>query len=259
VAKPVMCLLLVLFENGTGVAFLNWLTWFVTQPARITAWFGAWFAPLVETFGQWLLWFAGPVGALGFLILRIISNSQIALDWSATVAGWIWGAMQELFNYLVSLIIYWMIFIHNWFTENVVGLIVAIWNTYAAGGLSSVWGFVLFVLDQLGIVGNLILGLFFIFWTLAQLIWSFISAVATLPLTFYYAFSDSVNGSTYVFMPTCNNDVAETWCKVLYGIQVIDVGISHSILYPLTIIGIIIATITIFWKNVWELLRIDYK
>jgi hypothetical protein len=60
-------------------------------------------------------------------------------------------------------------------------------------------------------------------------------------------------------MPTCNNDVAETWCKVLYGIQVIDVGISHSILYPLTIIGIIIATITIFWKNVWELLRIDYK
>lgn len=275
-AKPLICILIALFNSGIGKAFLNWLVWSVRQPNLVLAWFGGWYGTLLVDLTKWLFWFTNPLLAVPLLLLDFLLNWQDTLTYAGSVTDWLAAFLQALIQYgfglitafLVShlnyLIVAWntfLPFVSLVFSE-IVSVFVTIWNDWLApylSGFGGVWGFFEFLISQLGTIGGLLTFFFSTIWHFAQMVWGFLTGTAGLPLTFYYTFNDAVNGTAFELIPACTGDIANKWCVVLAGIEIVNQSVAHSFAYPITIVGIIMATIGIFWRHIWELLTFRFR
>jgi hypothetical protein len=267
--KPLICFLLIL-ANLFGLSFLNWIYWFVDQPDLILAWLGGWVGYFIGDFASWLLWFSSPLASTLSFLYAILSNWQTTLSYIGAIASWLLDLLEALFYWIVG---YWLgqftsiinalLFAWNLLLPSIgsvigsiVDLLVSIWNGSLVPwleDLGAVGQFILFLISQIGILGDLIIFFFQTVWYFAVMIWGFITGAADLPLTFYQAFNSSINDDAYVLL-SCNGDITSDWCLALAGLVIVDEAISHSFLYPLVIIGIILATIVIFWRHIWALI-----
>lgn len=266
--KPLICFLLILV-NLFGLTFLNWIYWFVRQPDLILAWVGGWLGYFIGDFGGWLLWFTSPLVAILRFLAAVFSNWQTMFTWLGAVVTWLldtllavafwligyWlGQFMTILNFLLTA---WNLLLPSISSvlSEIVDLAVSLWNDWVPWleDLGAIGQFVLFLVSQIGILGDLIVFFFQTIWHFVSMVWGFLTGAADLPLGFYQAFNSSVNSDALVLL-SCDGDITTDWCLALAGLVIVDETISHSFLYPMVIIGIILATIVIFWRHIWELI-----
>lgn len=76
----------------------------------------------------------------------------------------------------------------------------------------------------------------------------------TLPLDFYYSFRAAIDAPSFDSLFTCSG--LNFWCTLLAGMQLMNRVSAHTVGYPAVIFGIIVGTIVIFWRWLWELITI---
>lgn len=81
-----------------------------------------------------------------------------------------------------------------------------------------------------------------------------LSDIIFIPLDFYEAVKSGVDAVSYASLFSC--DGGNFWCTLLAGMQLINAVSADTIGYPAVIFGIIVGTIWIFWRHIWELLTI---
>ena len=276
VAKPTACLLIAMY-NGFALPVLNTMLWLIGEFPAALAWMGSWVAAFMSGFGLWLLWFSGPLGQVIAMAIVLTSAASTGFSFFGEVLDWAWSIAQLIPQYWAGLLIAWVQGLFNFFIAawntllpsisivlgKLIGFFVSLWNDVLAPWLSQfsgIWDFVRFMLSQAGILGDLIIFFLSSVWGMVQTIWSMVTGLGSLPLTFYYEFEGSVNGTGYDYIPVCTGDLdANQFCLILAGLQIVDVAISHSIVYPLTIVGIIIATFVVFRRHIWGLISFDFR
>lgn len=267
--KPLICFLLILV-NLFGLAFLNWLWWVVRQPDLILAWVGGLIGYFVADLAGWLAWFISPLASLFSFLFAILGDWQIMLTYIDAILSWLLDLLAAIFLWVLG---YWL----DQFI-GVINLLLAAWNLLVPGlgavigalvdvgigiwnnllvpwleDMGAVGQFILFLVSQIGVLGDLIGFFFDTIWYFVTMIWGFITGAADLPIAFYQEFNNSINDDAYILL-SCDGDVTNYWCLGLAGLVIVDEAIAHSFLYPLVIIGIILATIVIFWRHIWELI-----
>jgi len=276
VAKPTACLLIA-FYNAFALPVLNFMVWLIGEIPAGVAWAGGWVAAFMSQFGLWLLWFSGPIGKIIASVILLQGAAATGFSFFGVVLAWAWEIVQLVSLYLVGLFIAWVqgllnFLIAAWNTllpsisyvlTRIMAFFVILWNEVLAPFLSQfsgIWSFIRFLLDQTGVLGDLIIFFLSSVWGMVQTIWAMATGLGTLPLTFYYEFQGSVNDVGFQYIPACQGDLdANQFCMILAGLQIVDVALSHSIVYPVTIVGIIIATFVIFWRHIWGLISFDFR
>lgn len=114
-----------------------------------------------------------------------------------------------------------------------------------ASAWDNLWDFVWWLF---GVVGSF---LEFIWWLFTLLVQLFLS-LAGLPLTFFNAFNAALSSPGYSTGISCSGDAF--WCPFLAGVSLLNTVVGDDIAYPLVIVGIVIATIAIFWRDIWDVL-----
>ena len=155
-------------------------------------------------------------------------------------------------------------------------MLITIWNDLAPG-LGILWGLLDLIIDLLRLVIDFIGWLLQMVMMMAQIVLQVITDAATLPITAVEAYNNAIDSPAYEIIPltgdttgsaevgastvavNCADPMENDWCMILFGVQVVNVSLSDTILYPIVILGIIIVTIGIFWKNLWELVSIRIK
>jgi len=277
VGKPIICILIMIY-NEYVLPTINAMLWAIRQPQRIINWLAAWGALMIDEVSDWLLWASKPVlfalAALGwFFALPFVVSL-----WLGGLLEWAWEGVLMALGFEIGSGQSWLVFILNfliaaWNTflpsvSIVLTLIMTafmvLWNDYLVPYLSNLgggfFGFISFVLSHLGLLGELIMFFLNTAWRLVLTVWEFVAGLGTMPLTFYYAFEGSVNGIGFEYIPQCVGDLdANQFCMILAGLQIVDVALSHSIVYPLVIVGIVIATFMVFWRHIWGLISFDFR
>ena len=273
--KPLACIMIALFSSGSGLAILNFFDWAIRQPAIIFAWFGGWFNLFLADMGLWLLWFSGPVGRLFLFLYEMTRNSNTALGWLGAVVGWLWDALKLLLYWQFGMFINRMMTILNtlisaWnliapalatLWSGMVEIFVGVWNDWLVPFLSkfgAIGEFIIMAVNNIGLLGDLAAAFFAVVWQLALMVWGFITGVSELPIRFYFAFDNAVTGSAFQLIPNCAGDMANNWCRILFGLDVVNQAIAHSVVYPMVIVGVVVTTIIIFWRHIWELLSVRF-
>ncbi|GIK42357.1 MAG: hypothetical protein BroJett011_61900 [Chloroflexota bacterium] len=116
---------------------------------------------------------------------------------------------------------------------------------------------VLHYISPLRLFVDLVLAIWDLFWMLLSWIWANVFVTVTIPITFYYAFNDGVQTSAFAGLMGCAD--TNFWCGLLAGTQLVNQTIGHTVLYPIVIVGIILATIAIFWRHIWALFSINIR
>ncbi|NJN95684.1 MAG: hypothetical protein HC875_17015 [Anaerolineales bacterium] len=94
-------------------------------------------------------------------------------------------------------------------------------------------------------------------WALWSWIWDNVFVLVDIPIRFYYAFNDGVQTEAFSSLMSCSG--TNFWCGLLAGTQLVNQTIGHTILYPIVIMLIIMGTLAIFWKHIWQLVHLDIR
>lgn len=217
-------------------AFLLILLWFYLSGGNIvvfTAFMLAYFIQVALDFLSWL-GFDLPVNVIDLLLngLKALANIFIT-GWNLFIVA-LGGAIS-----------------------NVVSVIVWVWNLLVPV-LEAIWGYISSV-SLIGLIAGLIFGFSWsilgLLWTVFQWLWANVLLVVNLPLQLYYGFDQGTRSDAFDALIACTGE--NFWCAFFAGIQVINQTVGQTILYPIVIAGIILATIGIFWRNIWKLFTID--
>jgi len=257
------------------LSLINLILWFSGNFGEVLTWSGTVVSWLWDVLVALLLWFTSPLLSLINLILWFLGNSGEVLTWSGTVVSWLWDILVALFFWIIGHWIGWAMTILNTLItawnillpfvsaalSEMVEVGVFIWNMLAPflSRIGGVWEFILFLISQVGVIGELIIFFFQVIWQFALMIWEGLKGAETLPIQFYSTFNNSVNDAEFELIPLCTGDMSNKWCVILAGLEVVDQAIAHSVGYPLVIVGIIVGTIAIFWRHIWELLDFKYR
>lgn len=248
-ASPGACFLLALWCWFLGIVqyllneALNWFFWIYRSGTA----FGVWL-PLVVAW----LWSS---------LLNIINWTwQTAYDWLV----WL-GQSAADFNLFLFYSLWtlgrWVAEGLIWLASNIAGfdIFIQLWNLVAPL-LQKIWSYISTV-SLLSLLINLFLSFISSGWELFLMlitwIWENIFLGVSFPLQFYYAFDSGVSSSSFDYLLSCSNQ--NFWCSLLAGFQIINQSASHSIMYPAIIVGIIVTTLFIFWKDIRALFSIDVK
>jgi hypothetical protein len=132
-------------------------------------------------------------------------------------------------------------------------LAVYLWNLLIPF-LADVWGYVTIFVVIAGLFNvfvGLALAVINLLWMIFSWLWANIFMIFNLPLNFYYAFDTGVRSEAFSYLMSCAGQ--NFWCALLAGVQLLNQVSSHSIVYPIVIVGIIIGSIAVFWKELWAL------
>lgn len=233
VGKPISCSL---FITGPGRILTNYINWATATIRSFTAAMGrTW-----ETLGSWL-------GHLVELLKRGPTLFAVAVLLAVNYALGRWQALWESISTVVSLLL---------------TVLMTFWNTYISPFFGDIWSFVLMSMAAIGqvpVIGGLLVFLFKAGFVVGFSIWVFIKGIISIPILFYQSFNGAINQSAYELIPACTADLTNPWCRVLWGFEVVNHTISHTFLYPIIIIGIIVATIGIFWRQIWNVFSIHFR
>jgi len=242
-------------------ATLTWLglawTWLLASLPNIIVWIGLAFVEILT----WFYLSGGNIFVfVGYIISWFISLIGDVLVWFFTafipaVAMWIGNVITNLINAIIPA---WNLFTQALgaiFSTLLDVFITYIWNSSLIPVLAAIFGW--FPLLTLGVLFfDLILAVWALFRMLALWIWENVLLGVNIPINFYYAFDTGLNETAFAFLLECRSGL-EWWCYFLAGMQLINQVTAHSIVYPIVIVGIIIATILIFWRLVWSLATVD--
>jgi hypothetical protein len=114
-----------------------------------------------------------------------------------------------------------------------------------------------FFLAPLRLFPSLALAVWDLVWMLVAWIWANVFQTVNIPITFYYAFNDGVQTTAFSSLMSCAD--ANFWCGLLAGVQMVNQTVGHTVLYPIVIVGIILATLAIFWRHIWALFSINIR
>lgn len=203
---------------GAAIAALEW-TWDAISQ------FPGW---LWDTVIAAIRWLSGSVIAA----LTAVLNALIGA-WNLILPG-----LRSFFEFLLNLLIdFW-----NWLSPmfgSMSGIFDTIWNLLVAVG-ENVIGI------ATGLWGTLA--------TLGAIMFENFGETVSLPMSFYTAFDNAVSSEPFVFIPTCSAG-GELWCNFIFGIQLVNQIAGQSIMYPLVIVLIIILTVIVIQKHIWETIK----
>lgn len=237
VGKPLSC---TLFATSPGRILANYINWLADTWTAFVAWLTSTVAAFTAGISSWLAYLGG-------------LWQPLAIRVQAGAIG--------LLNYVIAA---WNVVLNNAVSaaSGMVSTFIGIWNDSIAPLLSksfNVWSLVGFFLKYIGNIGGLGMFFFNALWGMVQMVWHIISGIATLPIQFYFAFSDATNSTAFQLIPACTGDITNDWCRILFGVEVVNQAIGHSIAYPMVIVAIIVFTIMIFWRNIWGLISIKLR
>jgi hypothetical protein len=92
-------------------------------------------------------------------------------------------------------------------------------------------------------------------WELLRWLVNFLTTGATAPIDAYHSFVAGMSSEAYVVDVACVAD--NWWCVFWAGVALIDQTTSQSIMYPIVITGVILLTLVIVFKNLYEMFHID--
>ncbi len=265
---------------------LNVFNWWVRSFPAFILWLGGWgdwiaatLANLSDAYGAFLADWADWIGAgLAYISDVIGLTLAAAMEWLgnslAALANWIGDTLAALWawlsTYLLNLnglrtIVNWLIAGWNLFLDavgvvwsSVIDLAVNLWNNSLLPVLQAVWDY-LSGFSLIALIADLVIGFvvaaFNLFYMVAVWMWENVFMVVSLPLQVYYGFTEGTQSAAFDALIACS---AENWyCTFLAGLQVVNQTVGATILYPIVIAGIIIATIGIFWRSIWKMFTIE--
>lgn len=254
---PLACILISLFNNSSVLSVINFFDWVVRQLQAIFTWQSGWWGSILLTLFGWLAWFR--------------SGQFTWLEFLGAVITWLWDGLMNLMAWLSGSIIARIMGIVNtlivaWNTllpaiRTVIGYVadifIGIWNMVAPW-LGSVFSLAGLVLGLFGLIGPMILSIAGPIWQIVYTLFMLLSHNFTqtvgIPFNLYQAFDNSVNGEPFVFIPTCS-DGGDLWCNFIFGIQLVNNIAGQSLMYPIVIVLIILLTIYVIRKHIWETLK----
>jgi len=198
------------------MAFWNALT------GSLGNWFG-WIRDNAETFWQWLT--DTLFNANG---LRSLLNLLIA----------VWNALVDTIGAILS---YWFE-LWAWFWNDIIfPLLQAIWNSFT------------------GIFGRLGPGIFGIveaIYNLAlaigQWLYTNVIQLTSIPFQLWTGFRSGLDSPAFDDVFICTGDTG-FWCFIFAGLSLINQAVSPSVMYPLVIVCIIVATIVVFYQQLEDI------
>ena len=193
-----------------------------------------WFNDTFTGFPLWLLLFPNAIGTwIGY---------ELASIFFEFVGGW--NAAMGLFNAIYNLLV-------DPETNFIDPTYFAAIDALVPGGsyvLLVVWAvteLTYLFFDLVWYIGDFIY--FFVAW-----IWENVVTMGYIPLNFYYAFYDGAEEASWGSLISCTGQTS-FWCAWLAGVEMVNRTISHTILYPIVIVGIIGTTLVILWRNMDDL------
>lgn len=222
--------------NWLGQAVILGVTWFWLSGGNIYTFLGFLLNYLIQAALDYLSFFG--LSLPSNLIQRIINGLRAVVN--VLIAAWnlLWPNVGAVISEAVD-------------------LLVLLWNLLVPF-LSVVWGYV----SKTSIVGTS-LSLFFsmvmavsgLFWMLVRWVWANVFMVLNLPLNFYYAYDNGVKSTAFTSLLACESQ--NFWCALLSGIDLVNHSSSHTIVYPIVIVGVIVGTLYVFRKELWALIHIE--
>lgn len=231
----------------TGIAFFAWLgewgMWAWLSGANIVGEIGStstdwieWINDLFTSFPLWLILFPNAIGTwIGYHLLLVFYEF---------VGGW--NAVMGLLAAIYGLMI-------DQETGQLNPDTFAILDQFIPGG--SFVGLILWLatevvylfIDLVWTAGEMVY--FFLAW-----LWENVITMGHIPINFYYAFNEGTESSSFGSLVSCTtNDNGFFWCTFLAGVELVNRTISHTILYPIVIVGIVVTTLAILWRNLDDL------
>lgn len=217
-----------------GTTLIALVIWWVASGGNIFAFFGLVFNALWLALKNWAGWFPSyePVAR------------QISLNGFRGIANVLMAGRNALISGLGPAM------------SNPINAAFLAWNALSPF-FTSISGFLampglLFGLGLLFFSSVFDLVLMFAAW-----VWENVFMVASLPFQFYYAFDNGLNSTAYNALVNCAG--TNFWCTFLSGVQLINQLVSHTVLYPIVITGIIIGTFVVFGRHLWALFTIEVK
>jgi hypothetical protein len=226
-------------SNWLGLSLANVSSWAGNNLSNFSNWIGVSLANLAAWLGQLLsdaaLWLGE---SLVNLAAWLGENLATLARWIALGATWLWvNVISEIVDLIVRL---W-----NWLA----GWLAALsFSTSSTTGLLS-----LIIGTSLDFVG----AMWDLFWMLLSWLWENFFDLAGLPIQFYHAFNEGVSSDSFGYLLTCESE--NFWCQFLAGFELVNRTSSHSVAYPVVIVGIIIGTIVIFWRDIRRLFSITIQ
>ena len=219
VGAPVLCMILAMFGWLVGM-----LEYIVNQGLNWANW-GQRSARAAS------IWLGGGYWNLGKFLETTAANW---LTWAAVSAVNAWGIFSTL---NIQTAIDWITATGEWLMN---GLWYVIQSAIAGSPVSGAQE----TISNTSSLFSVLLG-----WLALHL-----ADIIFIPLDFYEAIKSSVDAVSYASLFSC--DGGNFWCTLLAGMQLINAVSADTIGYPVVIFGIIVATIWIFWRHIWELLTI---
>ena len=219
VGAPVLCMILAMFGWLVGM-----LEYIVNQGLNWANW-GQRSARAAS------IWLGGGFWNLGKFLDRTAANW---LTWAAVSAVNVWGIFSTI---NIQTAIDWITATGEWLMNGLWYVInSAIDGTPVAGAQDTI--------SDTSDLFSVLIG-----WLALHL-----ADIIFIPLDFYEAVKTGITAVSYESLITC--DGGNFWCTLLAGMQLINIVSADTIGYPVVILGIIVGTIWIFWRWIWELLTI---
>lgn len=254
--------------NNLGKVFLwnigNIIVWLRENYTNTAAWVWAMIMSVMDIVLSWLNWFKVVFSTMldrliyffeviGNWFLWVWNNYLTALNWCwdalRQFPGWLWDGLIAVTQWLSGAIIAGVTDLFN--------VLIQMWNWIAPlfGNMSQIFDTIWQLLQAVGenVIG-IVTGLWGTFTTLAVIMFENFSETIGLPMEFYNAFNDAVSSEPFVFIPDCSTG-GTLWCNFIFGIQLVNYITGQSIMYPIVIVLIIILTIIIIQKHVWETIK----
>jgi len=246
----------------------QWQLWSGLSIENLSDAYGTFLAAWAEWIGDALTLVSGTIGVTLSAASTWIGQSLVNMsDWLGESLVNLWGWLSTYllnFNGLRT-IVNWLIAGWNAFLIGL-GLDISavlddlawIWNNGLGPALQSIFS-ALWSISPLQLpytIMSLFFSLLGLMWAAIQWVWVNVVSVGHTPLTFYQAFDTGINSAAYDPLTGCAVDPT-FWCIFLAGVQIINQTTSHSIFYPIIIVGMILSTIVILWQNLTELFDIS--
>lgn len=266
-----------LLNNG-----LNYAYWFRRNWTLGVPWLASWgltflgsFDNFVEAFRataeNWLVW-AG-LAVVEFAEAYEDSADNLAILTLTTSLGFIWlgGLLFPLFVLLVADLNNvatgllntlidegWNAFLIELgnVISQVASVFVGIWNSSLVPFLQYVLPVLLAFINPVSGFIYLMGVVFSFLWTVVMYLWVNVFMLINIPFSFYTGLQAGIQSTAFGDLLACDGSTLNFWCNFLSAVDLLNNIMGHSIFYPIVIVGIIIGTIAILWRNflgVWNL------
>jgi len=277
---PISCFIVEFMRLTAGIAeqeinnFTNYINWTLETTQAAPTWLRGGFVYLVSAQGEgvaaplrWFNWYA-----TGFrnVIYSFGQNSTTSSSWSHAIFTATGAAPRDLQNGFLAIVsslaaalgeaissvmntLLWLwndnLLLYLYLTSSANSVIPAANPADPASPWASVLDLFLWLINFVGSIVSLV-------WSLFTWLVNFLFAGAVdAPVEAYHNFVAGVSSEAATADVQCVGD--NFWCYFWAGVQLINQTASQTVVYPIVIIGLILATISIVYLNLYTLFHIE--